>query len=747
MRKKTFVGLFLIISYVFFAGIATAEEIQSQNFKKLSSLYTYNDTSPYISGDFVVWGSKSTPIATARHIMFYDLLKNKEIQITTNNFDNNYPAVDGDLKLVVYLSVRNGLHGVYLCEYNPQNETCPEVKILEDANYKFYTEIDGNRIVWVEYASTAPYRRIYACDYDFAGHCPKELIVGGQNISRPNLEGNLLLWEDRTSYDGGTETEHLFLHDFTTGNTYDLAKGDNVMGDMAAIDGNTIVWAKQKYNMSLQRWGRVMVHCQYTPQNAPNVCAMTEVDTTMGKSTLYAPMSPSVSGKRVVYRNDLEKDPSESVTINADIYHYNTETGEILRVTNETASQHMPMVSGNRLVWREVQPNNIVLIRLYEFKAPNQAPVLASIGNKTVDDSTMLQFQVSGTDADNDQMSFTHPLLQDIPLGAAFNTTLDESGRLEGAFSWTPGVDQIGDYYVSFEVFDGQLYASELVSIHVAKRLYCADGIISSQLGEVCDSNTQACTSGGYAGTSSCNSQCSGFDACVSAERCGDGIVNGSEQCDGTAGVGANQVCSGTCGLIKLPYCGDGIKNGMEECEGSAGIGEHQICSDTCVLIILPYCGDGVVNGSEQCDGTAGVGLHQECSTNCQILNLPYCGDGIVNGSEQCDGMAGVGQGQKCTTSCTLVRGDDADSRKKVIICHIPPGNPGKAHTIQISRSALKAHLAHGDTLGACRLPPASQTKKTDNVQGGKDNRSLKDTKPKQTQKAAVSTSSKGKKK
>ena len=40
----------------------------------------------------------------------------------------------------------------------------------------------------------------------------------------------------------------------------------------------------------------------------------------------------------------------------------------------------------------------------------------------------------------------------------------------------------------------------------------------------------------------------------------------------------------------------------------------------------------------------------------------------------------------------------------KVTLCHIPPGNPGNAHTISVSPNAVPAHLAHGDTLGACRV-------------------------------------------
>ena len=45
---------------------------------------------------------------------------------------------------------------------------------------------------------------------------------------------------------------------------------------------------------------------------------------------------------------------------------------------------------------------------------------------------------------------------------------------------------------------------------------------------------------------------------------------------------------------------------------------------------------------------------------------------------------------------------------EKIIVCHIPPGEPSNKQTIEIGESALDAHLAHGDTIGACvsPLPP-----------------------------------------
>jgi len=38
----------------------------------------------------------------------------------------------------------------------------------------------------------------------------------------------------------------------------------------------------------------------------------------------------------------------------------------------------------------------------------------------------------------------------------------------------------------------------------------------------------------------------------------------------------------------------------------------------------------------------------------------------------------------------------------KTEICHIPPGHPGNAHSLNVGSIAVTAHLAHGDYVGAC---------------------------------------------
>jgi hypothetical protein len=54
-------------------------------------------------------------------------------------------------------------------------------------------------------------------------------------------------------------------------------------------------------------------------------------------------------------------------------------------------------------------------------------------------------------------------------------------------------------------------------------------------------------------------------------------------------------------------------------------------------------------------------------------------------------------------------------TNEQVTICHVPPGNAAARHTLTISRSALKAHLEHGDFEGSCDDPKnATKLKEVD---------------------------------
>lgn len=58
----------------------------------------------------------------------------------------------------------------------------------------------------------------------------------------------------------------------------------------------------------------------------------------------------------------------------------------------------------------------------------------------------------------------------------------------------------------------------------------------------------------------------------------------------------------------------------------------------------------------------------------------------------------------------------------KVMVCHVPPGNPANAHTLCVGAPAVKAHVQHhGDALGPCGVPPSTPVIDPDPVQEPQD--------------------------
>jgi hypothetical protein len=89
----------------------------------------------------------------------------------------------------------------------------------------------------------------------------------------------------------------------------------------------------------------------------------------------------------------------------------------------------------------------------------NVAPVLAPIGSKTVDVTTLLTFTATATDADIPVQTLTFSLSGTVPAGASITSA--------GVFTWTPSAVQVGDYTFGVVVSDGSLTASETITVQV----------------------------------------------------------------------------------------------------------------------------------------------------------------------------------------------------------------------------------------------------------------------------------------
>jgi hypothetical protein len=82
-------------------------------------------------------------------------------------------------------------------------------------------------------------------------------------------------------------------------------------------------------------------------------------------------------------------------------------------------------------------------------------PVLDPIGNKAVDENSLLEFTINATDPDGDSLTYS---ASSLPVGATF---------VGQTFSWLPSYEQAGVYNVHFEVTDGELTDSEDITITV----------------------------------------------------------------------------------------------------------------------------------------------------------------------------------------------------------------------------------------------------------------------------------------
>ncbi|MDH5718167.1 MAG: DUF4215 domain-containing protein [Spirochaetia bacterium] len=198
--------------------------------------------------------------------------------------------------------------------------------------------------------------------------------------------------------------------------------------------------------------------------------------------------------------------------------------------------------------------------------------------------------------------------------------------------------DKVINNLVGEECEDGNVEAGDgcdaACKIEVKGEPVCGDGIVEGT--EQCDGDGNG--NGGE--TIECNLDCT-------ASLCGDGVANNTagEDCD------SNGTDSGTCNGADctLVSCGDGYANNVagEVCDDGNTITEIcaygetscTVCSSACTSVsgaLTGYCGDNVINGGETCDDGNTVGS-DGCSANCQDEGASICGNGIVQAGEICD--------------------------------------------------------------------------------------------------------------
>lgn len=156
-----------------------------------------------------------------------------------------------------------------------------------------------------------------------------------------------------------------------------------------------------------------------------------------------------------------------------------------------------------------------------------------------------------------------------------------------------------------------------------SKPIICGDAVKDS--GESCDD-------GNANDTDSCRNNCT-FSSCgngtvESGESCDDHNQTNNDGCNAFCGIESGFSCTGNPSVcIHTPVCGDGVIEGNEQCDGGSS------CTSSCTVI--PKCGDGIVNqASEECDdgddswknsSVANYSEADSCTSSCKRRTpLPY---------------------------------------------------------------------------------------------------------------------------
>lgn len=98
--------------------------------------------------------------------------------------------------------------------------------------------------------------------------------------------------------------------------------------------------------------------------------------------------------------------------------------------------------------------SEIIMVNITE--TGNHAPVLSLIGGKQANEGQELQFQMNATDLDNDNLAYS----KNESIG-----TLDATGL----FSWSPGFNNEGVFYIRFSVSDGTEEAFEIIMVNITE--------------------------------------------------------------------------------------------------------------------------------------------------------------------------------------------------------------------------------------------------------------------------------------
>lgn len=148
--------------------------------------------------------------------------------------------------------------------------------------------------------------------------------------------------------------------------------------------------------------------------------------------------------------------PAASNATSYDVY-FGITTTDWAPVTNTVLLTFSPpaLTYSTTYYWRIDARNSVGVtpgpIWRFTTRPENYPPLMAAIGDRSIEAGQLLEFVVTADDPDGDTLTYSATSAGGglLPPGATFDPATQ-------TFSWKPSPGQVGDYWITFKVSDGK---------------------------------------------------------------------------------------------------------------------------------------------------------------------------------------------------------------------------------------------------------------------------------------------------
>lgn len=371
----------------------------------------YVDDTPYISAGKVVWMGYD---GNDGEIFLYD---GTEVRQLTDNFHgDDSPRIDNGQ--VVWSGYDGTNNEIFLYDGST-------VRVLtENDSYNNYQpKIDDGKVTWL--GDDGNDTEIFYYD----STAVTQLTNNSYNDRDPQIDDGEVVWRGNDGSD-----DEIYYYNGTT--IVQLTEGTYTGIEPQISDGQVVWRGSDGVNFS-----KIFLY------DGTTIKQLTQ--------NTHSDRIPQIDAGKVTWVSRFENDLN-----NFEIFFY--DGNMTYQVTTNSYIDYYPQISDGKVVWRQSYADKAGEIFLWDgVLNNNQAPVLAPVGDKTVGEGSLLEFTLSASDPDGDNLTFS---VANLPDGATFNPET-------ATFSWTPTFSQEGNYpNIEFTVTDDGSpieLDTELISITV----------------------------------------------------------------------------------------------------------------------------------------------------------------------------------------------------------------------------------------------------------------------------------------